>query len=231
MNALLELCRPVFLCITNYRQLASNGEPLDGGAFRGEIVTLLSNAREESRLEVRLARDFDIIELPLVFFIDYMVKEGEFSFRDEWRELARGYNELSGDEKFFDLLSSALSMPDSENAALVFYAMLALGFDGVYGSNREYIRRCMDLAADKAGGFSFDPASETFLQQSLFTEDPVKKKWPRWLRPSFIAIAVSFVLLAAAFLVNLHVFNETTSDYSGILEKTALDSSPQFGAP
>jgi hypothetical protein len=88
-----------------------------------------------------------------------MVKEGRFPFRQDWLELSRNYNELSGDEKFFDLLSETLEYPDYHNSAVLFYIMLGLGFDGVYRFKRSYIEQCMRLCMEKTA-IEYDIYSE-----------------------------------------------------------------------
>jgi hypothetical protein len=92
---------------------------VDREKFRCDIIGILEAAGEKARRDPRLEREFAWIEKPLVFFIDYMVKEGRFPFREGWWELSRNYNELSGDEKFFDLLTETLNHPDCENSFIL----------------------------------------------------------------------------------------------------------------
>ncbi|MDR2746311.1 MAG: DotU family type IV/VI secretion system protein, partial [Treponema sp.] len=111
MNAsvnLEDLCRPVFTCFCNYWQLNQAGYPPAPEKFREDIETSLEDAKQLAATDTALNRKYERIERPLVFFIDFMVKEGSFPFSREWRELGRNYNELSGDEKFFNLLLDAL---------------------------------------------------------------------------------------------------------------------------
>ena len=107
----------------------------------------LIRIREQVEDDGRLKREFQKIEQPLVFFIDYTVKEGHFPFRDQWTEIARDYNELSGDEKFFDLLSESLDDPDSSEQLMMFYLFMGLGFDGCHVDDREYVQRRMKVCA------------------------------------------------------------------------------------
>ncbi len=89
------------------------------------------------------------IEKPLIFFIDYTIKEGNFSFSHQYRELARNYNELSGDDKFFDLLKEAQSQGDDEQVLRVFYLLLGLGFDGAYKRERSEVIGIMASLKEK----------------------------------------------------------------------------------
>jgi hypothetical protein len=112
-TGLEKLCNPVFSCICNYWQFSCILDDVDGGKFQQDITGLLADAKEKAEQDPLLAREYAWIEKPLVFFIDYMVKEGRFPFKLEWRELARNYNELSGDEKFFaiHIISDTAKLP------------------------------------------------------------------------------------------------------------------------
>jgi len=57
---------------------------VDREKFRYDITGLLEEARKKARSDFHLERQYIWIEKPLVFFIDYMVKEGRFPFREEW---------------------------------------------------------------------------------------------------------------------------------------------------
>ena len=73
-----------------------------------------------------LAAQYDKIELPLIFFADFMVKEGGYNISKKWKELAFDRNELGGDEKFFDLLEETLKDPSpaATDRLAVFYTCL-----------------------------------------------------------------------------------------------------------
>ena len=144
-----KLCNPVFLCICNYWHLSAITNYVDMEKFRWDITALLEEAKRNSRRDSLLERQYAWIEKPLVFFIDYMVKEGRFPFSREWLEIARNYNELSGDEKFFNLLSETLENPDFQNSSVLFYVMLGLGFDVAYRFNHEYVEHCMRLCMER----------------------------------------------------------------------------------
>jgi type VI protein secretion system component VasF len=156
-----------------------------------------------------------------------MVKEGRFSFRDEWRELSRNYNELSGDEKFFDLLSETLEQPDFENSFTLFYIMLGLGFDGAYRYKQKYIEQCMKLCMEKAI-VDYDIFSEPIMP-------PVQKK-PFFLRQRKLTVRValiaSAVFMVICFIINLLVFANTSESYRHILKQAVADSLPSaYQAP
>ena len=218
-----KLCNPVFKCLCNYWQLSRITNTLDRGRFLEDILRLIKEAEEKSRMDAKLEREFAWIEKPLVFFIDYMVKEGRFPFRDEWWELSRNYNELSGDEKFFDLLTETLEHPDYNNSVVLFYVMLGLGFDGAFRYNNKYIEQCMKLCMEKAS-IDFDIYSEPIVP-------PVKKK-SFFLRQRKLnirtALIASAVFMLICFIINIVTFSNATDNYRQILRRTADDSIPRI---
>jgi type VI protein secretion system component VasF len=226
-SELEKLCNPVFQCLCNYWQLSRITTMVDREKFRQDITALLEEARRKALKDPRLEREFSWIQKPLVFFIDYMVKEGCFPFREEWWELSRNYNELSGDEKFFDLLAETMKNPDVESSFTLYYIMLGLGFDGVYRYKQDNIEQYMRLCMEKS-----------VIENDIYSEPiapPQKKKKPFFQRRKGltvrIALIASAVFMVVCFIINLTVFSNTTKNYREILSKTAADSSPQTYVP
>lgn len=227
MNELEKLCRPFLLCVCDYWQYARAGNPLEKDDFLRRINMLLSDAKETAAKSPALEREFAQLERPLVFFVDYMVKEGGFPFAGQWRELARKYNELSGDEKFFDLLSDALDDPDSSDRLEVFYTMLGLGFDGIYRDDPAYIERRMKICASRFSKSKFDVSGEP-----LTPFDPekhgksVEKKVSPFKSVRFVLIlCVTFMFFA--FGINLSTFLNATHDYRHALYSAAENAIPK----
>ncbi|MDR2480861.1 MAG: DotU family type IV/VI secretion system protein [Spirochaetaceae bacterium] len=219
MTELEKLCNPVFLCICNYWQLASITNEIEKDKFQQDITALLDSAKQKAELDPVLAQEYAWIEKPLVFFIDYMVKEGRFPFREEWRELSRNYQELSGDEKFFNLLTETLEQPDLHNSSALFYIMLGLGFDGAYRYDRGYVSQCMLQCRQKA---DFDIYSEPVL------DPPPKKHFFTRQRRFTVrnALIASAIFMVICFMINLISFISNTRRYQSVLDKTADDSRP-----
>ena len=217
ITPLEKLCYPVLQCLCNYWQLGCITNMVDRDRFRQDITALLEDARRKALSDPQLQREFSWIEKPLVFFIDYMVKEGRFPFREEWWELSRNYSELSGDEKFFDLLSETLNYPDQANAFTLFYIMLGLGFDGVYRYKQDNIEQYMRLCMEKA-------VVDTDIYSEPVSPPPKKKPFFRRQRRFTVRIALiaSAVFMAICFIINLAVFSNTTKHYRDVLRQTAL---------
>ncbi|MDR0663692.1 MAG: DotU family type IV/VI secretion system protein [Spirochaetaceae bacterium] len=222
VNSIETLCRPVFTCLCGYWQLNEAGNPPAMEKFREDIENALEDAKYAAASSPVLSRDYGRVELPLVFFIDYMVKEGNFPFKNEWRELARNYNELSGDEKFFNLLSSALAAPDAGHTIPVFYTMLGLGFDGVYVNDNKSIEKTMKECMTRISG-EFDICHEPIV--SIETENRLaeskKNKMPPFLRSLRLTLIGSLIFLVTAFIVNLFVFLGATSEFRRNLSEAA----------
>lgn len=156
----------------------------------------LIRIREQVEDDGRLKREFQKIEQPLVFFIDYTVKEGHFPFRDQWTEIARDYNELSGDEKFFDLLSDSLDDPDSSEQLMMFYLFMGLGFDGCHVDDREYVQRRMKVCAARIQL----PATDETLSSADIDERPAYFKNRRF---RFFSVYTLLTILTLCLLGSL----------------------------
>lgn len=218
-----KVCGPVLACLCNYWQFVGIGGQPEMEQFRRDIEARLAEAGEKAAADPALARVYPKVERPLVFFIDYMVKEGNFPFRKEWRELARKYNELSGDEKFFDLLSGALDNPDSADALSLFYLMLGLGFDGDRRGDQEYIARCMKRCEEKFSS-GFDLKSEPLTPASLKKRSALSKKRRGMNAP--LALILAFLVMLIGFSVNLSSFIKNTAGYRKNLSAAAEDAVP-----
>ncbi len=149
MRELEKLCRPLIRQLCQYRYYARCGTALEMQVLDRSLREELMKIREAVEDDGHLKREFSRIEQPLVFFIDYTVKEGNFPFSREWREIARDYNELSGDEKFFEQLADNLDDPDSSERLMMFYLFMGLGFDGCHDGDHEYIQRRMKVCSTR----------------------------------------------------------------------------------
>ncbi|MDR2842017.1 MAG: DotU family type IV/VI secretion system protein [Spirochaetaceae bacterium] len=220
ISALEKLCNPLLLAICNYWQLACIDSPIEAEKFRENIVSLLENARREAMQDEKLSAEFALIEKPVVFFIDYMVREGRFSFRDDWHIIARNYNELSGDEKFFDLLEETLDTPDSKNSVTLFFIMLGLGFDGIHRRNPPYIRHCMQVCAKRVHT-DFDIITQPILETPPLKKKTAGKRQRFDIKLAMISSAGFFVL---CLIINIITFTVNTSDYRKIISKAVEDA-------
>lgn len=121
------------------------GCALEMSQVRNQIERLLKEMKEKASKDTHLANQYELMELPIIFFTDSMIYETKMSFANQWRSLAAEKNELAGDEKFFDLLEDDLADPgdDAKERLAVYYTCMGLGFTGIYTGQEEEIRRFM----------------------------------------------------------------------------------------
>lgn len=145
---LLEVCEELFQYACRLNRSARKGAPLEPTMVRSDIKTILSRIRSKAGSDPMLAQQFDKIERPLIYFIDFMIEESELPFAGEWKS-SRLQNEYfsvnDGDEHFFDLLDETLrdTSREATERLAVFYSCVGLGFSGFYAGQPEYLRRKM----------------------------------------------------------------------------------------
>ncbi|MBN1508276.1 MAG: DotU family type IV/VI secretion system protein [Sedimentisphaerales bacterium] len=140
---LVSLCEPLFQYVCRLKRSAVKGCTLPLERVRADVQQLFEDIRIEASRQPDLVAQYERIKLPLVFFVDFVIRESTLSFRTDWVPLASDFHELAGDEKFFELLESDLA--DSSDAATerlaVYYTCLGLGFTGLYTGDPDTIRR------------------------------------------------------------------------------------------
>jgi type VI protein secretion system component VasF len=218
-----ELCRPVLSTFCNYWQLNQAGYPPTVAKFREDMVAALEDAKRNAAEDTGLSREYERIERPLVFFIDFMVKEGSFPFNRDWRELGRNYNELSGDEKFFNLLSDALRDGKAQSTIPLFYTMLGLGFEGgAYIQDHGYIEKTMRECAARFPG-ELDIREEPIVKTAAEKRMAGSRKG-RVLRPLRAALFLSVLFLIISLIVNFTVFFDVTLSFRESLTGAAAQA-------
>ena len=141
------LIAPVLQKVCEYCVFRDSGYETPQEVMLSEIRSELSAISQRCVSQPVLLQQYRKIEKPLIFFIDYTIKEGGFSFSRNYQELARSFNELSGDDKFFDLLENAIKLNDDREVIRMFYLMMGLGFDGYYKRRPSDIIPVMEEAA------------------------------------------------------------------------------------
>jgi type IV/VI secretion system ImpK/VasF family protein len=145
---LLEVCEDLFQYVCRLNRSARKGAPMEPSMVRSDIKSILSKARTKASSDPLLAQQYEQVERPLVYFVDFMIEESSLPFAREWKQ-NRLQNEMysvnDGDEHFFDLLDEALrdTSRQATERLTVFYTCLGLGFTGFYAGQPEYLRRKM----------------------------------------------------------------------------------------
>ncbi|MEX0885061.1 MAG: DotU family type IV/VI secretion system protein [Phycisphaeraceae bacterium] len=145
------LAEPLFTYVCRVNRSARKGAEPEMAHVRAELTSHLERIQHEAEADPDLKQQFDPegkgrLLLVLAFFVDNFVYESALSYANRWPALARElYNELAGDERFFDLLNETLADPGEPAADRleVYYTCMGLGFAGLYTGQHEYLRKKM----------------------------------------------------------------------------------------
>lgn len=216
---IVDFCRPIFDKIVDLGTQADGDEPVDAEEARTAIVEMLDRLRLESHGQPKLGQQFVQVELPILFFIDFMMQNGIVA-PGTWKELAFERNELAGDEKFFDLLEQTLGSPTdlSTERVGVFYLCLMLGFTGTYDADSpdlaRIFRRCalrLALSPELVETGQLTPAAYENLDL-VSTHRPIN--FTRWRR----AVVIVIIGFIAVQIVNQYFFRAIVRPFSIMLE-------------
>jgi type IV/VI secretion system ImpK/VasF family protein len=226
---LLELCEPLLQYICRLNRSGRKGGSFEPARVRSEIEGILDEMRSKSSTEGNLVSQFDKIEMPLIFFIDFMIKESNLSFARQWQEMAYEKNELAGDEKFFDLLDETLADPSqaATERLVVFYTCLGLGFTGWYTGQPEYLRKKqLEISARIRTQMDVDEGARICPEayENVDTSDLIQ---PPGLKLAGIAIALVGMVIVV-FVANFLLFSSASS---GIQNYTKQIIDRQQSAP
>jgi len=218
---LIELCEPLFNYVCRLNRLARSGQPADFDIVRTDIKELLAKATAASHESPALTDQYKKVELSLIFFIDSVIAESSLPFTANWnqRRLAYERNELSGDEKFFDILDENLTQqgPESDERLAVFYTCIGLGFTGWYQAQPEYLRKKMRQIAQRITDF-VEPDEQSYITPNAYQHTDTTNL-PLPVRESVMPVLV--VLAGLVILVgglNFYLFRRSSSDLHRYLD-------------
>ncbi|HUS92326.1 MAG TPA: DotU family type IV/VI secretion system protein [Phycisphaerae bacterium] len=217
---LLELCEPLFQYVCRLNRSGRKGGSFEPARVRAEIVGIMEEMRSKAAAAANLTSQYDKVEMPLIFFVDFMIKESALPFARQWEEMAFQYKELAGDEKFFDLLDETLADPSqaATERLSVFYICLGLGFSGWYTGQPEYLRKKM-LETSARVRQMMDVDAETRICPEAYEHvDASDLVQPPGLKLLGIFVALIGMTLVV-FVANFFVFRTTASDLQGALRK------------
>ncbi len=145
---LIELCEPLWLKTCELNRMARLGLSQNYLEARSEIKGLLDEIQQKAAPDGKLAAQAKKLELPLTFFVDSMIGASKLQFAAEWngnRLAAERYNELAGDDRFFDILEETLNDTSDEASErlAVAYVCLGLGFVGALAAQPEQLKGYM----------------------------------------------------------------------------------------
>lgn len=227
---LAELCAPVFDTLCRLHRLARRGASLELTQVRQQIEKTFTHIHEQALGNQQLADQFSKVELPLMFFVDYLIKEGPFPFRDQWQELAYQKNELAGDEKFFDMLEETLADPsDAATERLkIYFTCMALGFNGCYASQPAQVERRVKVCALRIG-VSPDTAFSELLPDESRRNVDAHCRFVRPTRGMGAVLVASVLILAAVVFVNVRTYTAATAALKADLRMTCQQAARMKG--
>jgi hypothetical protein len=209
-------------------RLARSGSALEMDQVRNDIKKIFEAMKAESLNIAALTSQYEKIELPLLFFVDFTIKESKLMFAYDWYELGRERNELAGDEKFFDLLDENLE--DTSDAAterlVIFYTCIGLGFTGVYTGQPESIKRLMSKISARISGM-IDADEKSFIcpeaYENVDTRDFVEPPSTRLVGIGITLIGLIVVWSIAYFCLLKWTLDDVSNSLDTIIEheKTA----------
>ena len=144
---LLELTEPLFQYVCILNRAGRKGGNLDYDSVRSKLKVIFEDLRARALSDPVLNHPYRETEQLLIFLVCSMNMHSKLPFARKWDQerLAYSFNELAGDEKFFDLFDETLkeSGDDASERLSVYYTCIGLGFTGWYSGQPEYLRKKM----------------------------------------------------------------------------------------
>jgi len=232
---LLELCEPLFQYVCRLNRSTRKSVRLELSTVRSEVKAILADMKSRASTDRNLVTQYDKIELVLLFFIDFMVRECVAASGGggggRWQELAAERKELAGAEGFFDLGAEPLTEPgDAATERLaVFYACVGLGFTGWYAGQPEYLRKKMlEISSrirpmmDTDQNAKICPEAYEHVNTSNFVEPPGRR-----------LVGVGIVLVGLLILVtalNISLYYQASRRMSGAVQLITSKGAQGSGA-
>jgi type IV/VI secretion system ImpK/VasF family protein len=222
--SLVDICEPLFQYICRLNRSARKGGNYDLAQVQSEIRGLLAEARNRA-ISSNHAEAWEKIELVLMFFCDFMIKESALPWAREWKELAFERHEMAGDEKFFDLLEETLKdrSPTANDRLAVFYTCMGLGFTGWYTGQPEYLRRKMkEIAArlQATGQFNDTQRICPDAYDKVDTRDLIEPPGTKLIGIAIVLIGLIIVL----FVAYGYLYRDASSKLNTALDQVSRNS-------
>ncbi len=221
---LLELCEPFFQYICILNRAGRKGGNLEYNTVRSKVKMLLEDMRARAVTDPRINPQYKKMEQPLIFFVDSMIAESKVPFAKKWDQsrLAYDFNELAGDEKFFDLFDDTLKEQGDEatERLSVYYTCIGLGFTGWYAGQPEYLRKKMLEVAPRIRHLI---ESDTTVRvcpeayQNVDTRDLVEPPSSKMVAILIIFLVFMLTTLACNFFLFQQASQQLTSSLSDII--------------
>ena len=218
------LLQPLLSKLCEFYAFKQVGQEVPYELLYGELKSELNALSLRCSASPLLQQRYVQVEQVVIFFIDYTVKEGQFSYSAQYEEMARAFHEFSGDEKFFDLLEETLKQGTDLEMLRLFYLLLGLGFDGIFKRERPYVHELMHQIKERL------PPTFAVQSQELCPEDKDEaelQKHPKWYQfnlKKMVFLLIAITILAWAF--NFSAFYHAVSPFLEAVDTAAQSSNP-----
>ena len=218
------LLQPLLSKICKFYAFKQVGLEVPYEQLRGELIAELNALSLRCSSSPLLSQRYAQVEQVVIFFIDYTVKEGNFSYSAHYEEMARAFHELSGDEKFFDLLESTLQQGTDVELLKLFYLLLGLGFDGIFKRNRSYVHALMHRIKEQLPPTFAVQSQELCPAAEAGSLSNAKKWWQQMTAKKIALLLVVVMFLAWGF--NFSAFYHAVMPFVEAVNTAAHSSNP-----
>lgn len=219
---LLDLFSPLISYIVTCRHDAACGKAPDEEVLLSHIMREFARIRKTGSASPDLQAGLDDACRYTAFYIDYMIHEGHFPYAQHWQDLGRSqYNELAGDEKFFDYMRGWLAedTPLARAHLRLMYEMVASGFSGSLERRSVRLEELMRRTAEQLALMPEAEAAQALLRQRSDQE----RRSVRPRHPILVGLGLTglgLIALIIAFSHYLHCYRSDTDDLRRILSHT-----------
>jgi type VI protein secretion system component VasF len=224
---LADLCEPLFQYACLLSRSARQGATRSIGQIRSELDGIFDDMRTRAAADPKLKAAFERVELILMIFVDWTIKESGPKFGEEWPSLALERGQENGEEYFFDALDDALrdSSGQAVEALTVFYTCVGLGFTGWYAGQPEHLRKRqreiaarLRIVADADRATRIVPEAYEHVDTSNLIESP---------KTSLVGIGIALIgLTAVLFAANWFTYRTSARDLERALDNITKSAPP-----
>ncbi len=202
---LYNLFHPLVVHIVTCRHEAMQGKPCTQDVLYGYIVREYARIRKIGQADASLAKGIEDACTYTAFYVDFMVHESPFPFAATWRDLGRSqYNELAGDEKFFDYMRRWLEedTPLALDHLRLMHAMIASGFSGALERRSVRLESLMRQCSDKLAIAPEMTSQNILFLQTRDDKATVKTRKPARLGRAILILSITGFLGGIWYYVN-----------------------------
>jgi type VI protein secretion system component VasF len=217
---LLELCDPLFHYICRLNRCIRKSGVAEMISVRSEVLAILRRMHDIAAENVALLALWEQVELPLVFFADFMIRNSRLPFAPDWRPLAYDRHILTGDADFFKMLDATLAdrTPAATERLAVYYVCMGLGFGGEFKSQPEYLRRKMLECTERVRD-SMDRGSAVLLCSEAYEHVDTRVLHERPGR-ALLGIGIALVgLIVVVFAANFYLYYDAAHELGDAIDK------------